>query len=40
MFESLTYAYIIKEKRIKFDLNKAWKGILVGYTDTVKQIKI
>jgi len=40
VFGNLTYAHIAKEKRIKSDLSRAWKGILVGYTDTAKQIKI
>ena len=40
IFSSVSYVHIPKEKRIKSDLNCTWKGILVGYTETSKQVKV
>ena len=40
IFGSVSYVHIPKEKRIKSDLNRTWKGILIGYTETNKHVKV
>ena len=40
IFESRVSTFIPMQKHLKSDIRKTWKGIFIGYIETIKHLKV